>query len=622
NDPNLKQLILVVDDTPGTRYSVARVLKNDGFEVIEAGTGTDGLRLATERLPDLAILDIHLPDMTGFEVCRRIKSEPTTAAIPVLQISASFVTAKDKVNGLEGGADNYLTHPVEPQVLVATVRALLRLRDLNRNLQKIDERLQIALQVAPIGLMEFDTDLKLKWIHFPRSRKPVSEMIGKRIDEIIPSASSESLVAAQKEVLLSGESRRELLVSSIDGETRSYDFTLNVLKNALGAKTGLSGTIIDVTERELAKTEIERAKNAAEAANNAKSQFIANISHEIRTPLGVIMGFSDLVLDGGQTRDENMASVGVIRRNAIQLSKLVDEVLDLAKIEADRVNVEMIRFDLIELVEDVVSLMSLRANEKSVDLVVKFEPILPRMITSDPTRLRQILINMIGNAVKFTERGQVKVFVGVQGRVIENQPLTVSIEVTDTGIGITEDQAAHLFNAFSQGDASMNRRFGGTGLGLMLSRKLAEALGGGLELTSSVQGQGATFTATVVDPKFEGGLRSADQLPKLEKVVGTGKSEQLNGIKVLLVEDAPDNQVMIKRFLSFAGGEVDIANDGEAGVAAAIIGKYDVILMDIQMPIMNGYEAAHKLRELGYKKPIIALTAHALKGERERCLEA
>jgi signal transduction histidine kinase len=562
-------LALVVDDTPGTRYSVSRVLKNDGFRVIEAANGTDGLKLAKEELPDIAILDIHLPDMLGFEVCRRIKADPETASMPVLQISASYVTAKDRVNGLEGGADSYLTHPVEPPVLVATVRALLRLRDLNRNLRAVDERLETALKAAPIALMEFDTNLKLTWFHFPRSRRPASELVGYRFDETMTSASAKALVETQRLILNDGQPRRQTFISSVNNEDRIFDINMEPIRNSSGAITGLTATGVDITERELAKLEIERAKIAAEAANDAKSQFIANITHEIRTPLGVILGFSDLILDGGQTRDENINSVSVIRRTAVQLSKLVDDVLDLSKVEADKVSIEMIRFDIFELINDVISIMKLRADEKGVCLSATFEPILPRLVTSDPTRLRQIVMNMLGNALKFTERGHVKLFVGVEDRVIEGKPLTLVFQVSDTGIGVTPEQAAHLFQPFSQGDASMNRRFGGTGLGLTLSRRLAQTLGGTLVLTESVPGKGSVFTATIVDPAHLGLNQAQPAAVAGPASTTSARSEALKGLRILLVEDAPDNQVMIDRFLSFAGASVSIASNGQEGVERA-----------------------------------------------------
>lgn len=623
----LAPLILVVDDTEGTRYSVARVLKNDGFRVIEAATGTDGLRLAFEQLPDLSILDIHLPDMLGFEVCRRLKAAPRTAIMPVLQISASYVTAKDRVTGLEGGADSYLTHPVEPQVLIATVRALLRLRDLNRKMALTDERLELALKAAPITLFELDLDLRNRWAHFPNSETIQTGLIGRRIDEIFPTDESRALLKLQQDAIATGEPRRAIYKNTLDGIERFYDIRLEPMKDPSGQVRGLIGVGVDVTERERSKLEIEHARDAAESANQAKSQFIANISHEIRTPLGVIMGFSDLILDSGPNHDENLKSVGIIKRNAVQLSKLIDEVLDLSKVEADHMEIEAIRFDLVDVVEDVISLLSLSAREKGIKLSAQYRGQIPATIKTDPSRLRQILINMVGNAVKFTQHGHVKLTVASNEVPVVGQPLTLHFEVEDTGIGMSAEHEAKLFTAFSQADASMTRRFGGTGLGLMLSKKLAQALGGDLVLLKSAMGEGSTFRATVTDPGFQGSLRSIGPDGRATVLAPVTKPQAtiervLEGATVLLVEDSPDNQLMIQRFLSQAGAEVELASNGTEGIVAAEQKPHDIILMDIQMPELDGYEATKQLRARGFSGTIIALTAHALKGEREKCLAA
>ena len=501
-------LILIVDDTEATRYSVARVLKNDGFKIIEASTGAEGLKLANEHLPDLTILDIHLPDIMGFEVCRRLKAAARTAAMPVLQISASYVSAKDRVTGLEGGADTYLTHPVEPQVLIATVRALLRMRDLNRKVTVNDDRLSMALRAAPITLFELDRDLRYKWVHGNREHLSRRDVIGRRMDEIYESPDVAALLLEQKRVIQTGEPSRAIFRVSVEGAERIFDIRMEPAfadGSESGEITGLICAGVDVTEREIAKAETERARDAAESANRTKSQFIANVSHEIRTPLGVIMGFSDLIMDSAaDSREENMRSVAVIKRNAVQLLKLIDEVLDLSKVEADRMEIELLRFDLVDVLDDVTSLLALRARESGVTLSTSFVGEVPAFLKSDPTRLRQVLINLLGNALKFTERGQVKLVVSTAAELSEGAPVTVHFDVEDSGIGISKEQASKLFSAFSQADASTSRRFGGTGLGLMLSRKLAEAMGGSLKLLRSEPGQGSTFRFTLTDPNFRG----------------------------------------------------------------------------------------------------------------------
>lgn len=604
-------LIVVIDDTEATRYAVRKYLEKDGFVVRESGTGLGGLDLVNELTPDLVVLDIHLPDIMGFEVCKRIKANPKTARIPVLQISASYVTSTDRITGLEGGADSYLTHPVEPPVLIATVRALLRYRAVHESLNESNARLRVALNAAPVALYELDANGTILWIHHPNSPHPVESMVGKPVFEI--STEHISLLEAARST---GCLQRKVLKSPF----RDLLFDVSIEPKMInGEIVGYNCAALDVTLNEQARVEVQAAKEEAERANRAKSQFIANVSHEIRTPLGVIMGFSDLVLSGQQDKVENENALVAIKRNAIQLSKLVDEILDLSKLEADRMEIENIRFNLPELVSDVVQLLERQARSKNLNLRVDFTTPIPEIVVSDPTRLRQILINLLGNAIKFTEKGSVALKLGLAELGPKGSPIFIKLDVTDTGIGITQDQAQKLFTAFSQADESMSRRFGGTGLGLMLSRRLAQAVGGDLILSNSEAGKGSTFTLTFPTAQLDGKLVTSLG-PQTERTAVSQIPRLLEGTKILLVEDSPDNQVLVGRVLRYAGAEVRIASNGREGVEFAMTSPFDVVLMDIQMPELDGYEAAKLLREKGYPRPVIALTAHALKGERERCL--
>ncbi len=366
--------------------------------------------------------------------------------------------------------------------------------------------------------------------------------------------------------------------------------------------------------------ELKRAKLAAEDANHAKSAFLANMSHEIRTPLGAVLGFSELLMNPQIPNADKLTFMDTIRRNGELLSNVINDILDLSKVEIRKIETERRDTPLSEVLTDITSLLGLKAREKSVSIDVTLDGAVPKMIKTDPLRLRQILLNIIGNAIKFTERGSVSVTVRLDTSPTGLRKLHFS--VTDTGHGISPEQATKLFQPFSQADISTRRRFGGTGLGLILSRRLANLLGGDVVLTKSAIGSGSTFTISI-DP---GNLESSDLgLIFDAEIDGTPAKpveKRLDGLQILFADDSPDNQVLVSRYLRLAGAHVETAENGKVAIEKALQKNYDILLMDLQMPVMDGYEATAKLRSMGYKTPIIALTAHALKEERKRCLES
>ncbi len=370
-------------------------------------------------------------------------------------------------------------------------------------------------------------------------------------------------------------------------------------------------TSIDITERKRAEQELLVSKEAAEKANRAKSQFLANMSHEIRTPIGVIQGFADLLNECSGLPTEQKHWVQTIGRNTRLLTSVIGEILDLSRVEADMLEIERVVFPLRDVVDDISASMRFKAEEKGIALHISVDENVPPRISSDPTRLRQILINIIGNAIKFTERGTVK----VRFSVADGKPSMsiLKVIVSDTGMGMSSEQQAKVFEPFVQGDSSMTRRFGGTGLGLAISKRLAKALQGDLRLLESSPGKGATFELT-----FCCGVNGDDKAEKIEPAKSAPQRDQLKNKKLLLVEDSPDNQFLVERFLSESGAQVITANNGREGVEKAIGEHFDLILMDIQMPEMDGYEALKAIRSKGFTLPIIALTAHALKEERVR----
>lgn len=381
--------------------------------------------------------------------------------------------------------------------------------------------------------------------------------------------------------------------------------------------------IIDVTERlasdarqnELLES-LQSAKEEAERANELKSAFLANMSHEIRTPLGAMLGFADLLRDPGLSRSEHSNYINILTRNGEQLSAIINDILDLSKIEAGHLTLEFTDTSTAEVAADVVSLLSVKAKEKDLVLEYRAEPSTPVSVVSDPLRVRQVLMNLVGNAIKFTQFGSIKI--RSYGEANADGQNTLVFEVTDTGIGIPPSQRERIFEMFVQADGTLARRFGGTGLGLALSRQLARGLGGDIAVTKTAEGRGSTFQFVTLDQPERRTEPSSSRLyePRFEE----DQVGQLDGIKVLVVDDSPDNQQMIWHFLNKHGITVDSAEDGYVGYKKALAGDHDLILMDIQMPQMDGYTATQKLREAGFTKPIIALTAHAMSEVRKKCL--
>lgn len=372
--------------------------------------------------------------------------------------------------------------------------------------------------------------------------------------------------------------------------------------------------------------ELVIARKAADAANAAKTAFLSNITHELRTPLGVIIGYIDLADRTKEIKGVCAEYLKVIKRNSATLLGLINDLLDLSKVESGHLFCERATTPLREVLTDVLTTFQHAANEKGVELIGRFETSVPRTVETDRQRLRQILVNLVGNALKFTAKG----YVGLHVRLVPSGAgALIEMLVADTGIGIAADHHASIFEPFTQADASIARQFGGTGLGLGLSRRLARALGGDVVLARSEPGHGSTFIATI-DP---GRLDMTETLPpgEIAEARSIASSAEalhhkgtarvaLRGAKILLVDDSPDMRLLVQKILECSGATVDTAQDGREGVTTALAGAYDLILMDVQMAALSGVEAVQELRASGYSKPILALTANALPGDRDRGL--
>jgi signal transduction histidine kinase/CheY-like chemotaxis protein/HPt (histidine-containing phosphotransfer) domain-containing protein len=387
--------------------------------------------------------------------------------------------------------------------------------------------------------------------------------------------------------------------------------------DALAASANMLAEELDFALRNLSA-----AKAEAESATAAKSEFLAHMSHEIRTPLTAMLGFADLLGSPALSDSDRLNYALIIRRNGEHLLSVINDILDLSRVEAGKLAVERLDCSPARLLQDVAALMRVRAVERGLDFEVGLETPLPALVRTDPTRLRQVLLNLVSNAIKFTPRGRVRV-----SAALETGPVQLTFTVTDTGLGLTPEQLATLFRPFQQADPSMSRRFGGSGLGLAISRSLVEALGGTLTV-ESLANQGSTFWVRLPAEVPPGAplVTSLQELPGPTDAAPVQDPGLLQG-KVLLAEDGEDNQVLIATLLRRAGVTVAVVGSGDLALAQALTAAreghpFDLVLMDMQMPVLDGYQATRRLRAEGYQGRVVGLTAHAMAGERERCLEA
>ncbi len=481
--------LLIVDDEPDNLRILSSLLR-DEHQVLIAKSGEQALTLAADKQPDLILLDIVMPNMTGFEVIEVLKSKPSTSDIPVIFITGLH-SSKDETTGFELGAVDYIHKPFNPAVVKARVASQLQIIEQRRELKNLSQELQ--------------------------------------------------------------------------------------------------------------------------RASEAKGMFLANMSHEIRTPLTTIIGYSESLLANELPDLEQPAALGTINNSSKHLLALLNDILDFSKIEAGELTLELLDTDLSQLLEQVHVMCQELAKKKGLNIDWHLQNAIPSHLETDPTRLKQILINLISNAVKFTERGNISIRLKLSGEQL-------TIAVSDQGIGIAQDKLAKLFTSFNQVDNSTSRQYGGTGLGLSISQNLANRLGGNISVESEV-GRGSTFTITLPVITTEES-RPIEQLLFCSSYFASQANKEKFDARVLLAEDHPENQKLFAMILSSLGLQVDTVNNGEEAVTACLSNNYDLLLMDIQMPIMSGVEAQQLIRTCGVSTPIIALTANVMKQEVEAYLNA
>lgn len=605
-----RQKILVVDDNASSLYATSRILRAAGFDVIEADNGGKAMALADQV--GLMILDINLPDVDGFEVCRQLRARSSTAYLPIVHLSATFMDTEDMSQGLAAGADSYLTHPADPKVLVATVRALLFARQADVVKRAADARFRKVFELASSGIALLEQDLICRDVNpaFCALAKRVrGEIVGHPLQSLIAPGQEAELADLHRQLADAGQWEGMLRVLRSDESEAEVEWRIAGEPDT-GARIAIA---TDVTERRRAEGERERllasertARAEAERSNQLKDEFLAMLSHELRNPLNAILGWAKVLSRTQGTTPIIAQGLEAIERNSRVQSHLIADLLDFAGIRFGKMRLDMEVVDPASSIQASVEIVEAQAKPKNIQIDTHVADRQSRVM-ADQSRLQQIVWNLLSNSIKFTpQNGRVDVYAKAEGSVYQ-------IEVVDNGQGISPEFLPRLFERFSQQETGVGKSHAGLGIGLTIVRHLVEAHSGTIEAFSEGAGRGATFRVRIPLTQEQGST-----LSEMTTVL-------LPGLQVLVVEDDPDARALISRILADAGARVSAAGGADEALAHIAQVMPAIMVSDIGMAKKDGYQLIRTLRAGGYdaqRLPAIALTAFTRPEDRNDALES
>lgn len=637
NIVNTKRTILIIDDDEFERKVFIRTLSYASLActVYEADGIDSGIEVLRNQYIDCVFLDYSLHQSTAFDAIAEIRKQGFSTNIAIITALKDEQVA---VNLLKAGAIDYLNKSdLSPDKLEQTIHAAIKITRIEQ--EKKDAEVALKYQLAKLEAVLESTDAIVFAVNsaqyittFNTAFKQLYQRIFlKEVDTHTPLNQNEEIRRISPQTLeaiakaLSGEKLKiEQSITYNKIETHFFEIAYNPIINDQNEVSGVAIFAQDITEKKRNEQALLKARNEALKAAQAKSDFLSNMSHEIRTPMNAIIGITDLLLEK-LAIPENREYLQSIKYSADNLLYIINDILDLSKIEAGKVELEQTPFQLKLLFNELKKTFQVRADEKNIALNFNFSSAIPKYLKGDPFRLNQILLNLIGNALKFTSKGSVSLSAELKKQ--QGEHAVILFSVTDTGIGIPHDRLASIFESFTQAYTDTTRKFGGTGLGLAISKNLVELQNGYMDIQSTV-GEGSTFYFEIpYSLPHESEIVEIKTEIQSSQAHSTNEISSLNGARILLVEDNSLNQFVAKQLLKKWHAEVSVSETGFEALASLRELVFDVVLMDLQMPEMNGFEATALIRngdagERNTHIPIIALTADAFEETRKRVLEA
>ncbi|MET0287899.1 MAG: response regulator [Polyangiales bacterium] len=605
-------VVLNVNDDAATRYLLSKILRGGGYTVLEASDGGSALRVVQQQRPDLVLLDIKLPDISGLEVCRRIKGDPSTANTLVIQTSATYASTDRKVEGLESGADIYLAQPIDAMELLATIRAVVRTRSAEEAERKAARRLHRTFDAIQDALLLVDSQGRVEEGNGAAGRlvgRNMHELEGQNVAQLLRKVVAQDALDAL--ITRARQGRHEIEAHA--GEL-SYRISGYPVQREDGSSEGTVLMIADVSEeKRVAKELAARVEELAEASRR-KDEFLGMLAHELRNPLHAISAASNVLEHAGthglaRPRD-------VIHRQVAVLARMVDDLLEVSRMTRGTLELRSHQIELGHVVRQAVQGSRLTLDARSQQLVLKL-PEQPFQIEGDDLRIEQVLMNLLNNASKFSEPGST-ITLELRERWDEQNRLA-EISVRDQGIGIPRPMLAKIFDPFVQIDHSLARSLGGLGIGLSMAKSLVELHGGGVLARSDGLGKGSEFIVHLPAVPTPQDTPQAQPKASSDNAPGNG-----HNLRVVVIEDNEDTLELVQMWLRHIGHDVQGASDGTSGLELALASKPDVALVDIGLPGMDGYEIARSVRasDEGRDMYMVAVTGYGRPEDRARALDA